>query len=88
VAENAVDKRQSQLSTQRVSATISAFQGPLPPPDVLERYNLVVPNGAERIMAMAESQVHHRQKLESIVVSGTQRLKSGARSSPSSSAWL
>ncbi len=70
VADNAIDARQAQLSTQRVSASLSAFQGPLPPPEILEKYNLIVANGAERIMAMAESQLGHRQSLESVVVNG------------------
>ena len=32
------------------------YSGPLPPPQMLEQYNRAVPNGAERIMAMAEKQ--------------------------------
>lgn len=35
---------------------------------MLERYNKVISNGAERIVAMAESQMRHRQSLESAVV--------------------
>ena len=50
-----LDARHSQTPTQRVSASISAFKGPLPPPELLERYNQIVPNGADRIVAMAES---------------------------------
>ena len=65
-----LDTRQTQTPSRRISASISAFQGPLPPPEVLEQYNQVLPNGAERIVAMAESQMRHRQSLESTVVSG------------------
>lgn len=43
-----------QLTTTRVSQSVS-FQGPIPPPQLLEQYSKVIPNGAERIMAMAES---------------------------------
>jgi len=69
VAEpNALDTRQPPA--RRVSASISAFQGPLPPPEMLERYNQVVPNGADRIVGMAETQLRHRQGLESTVVNG------------------
>lgn len=67
---NALDTRQGQAPARRVSASISAFQGPLPPPEMLERYNHVVPNGADRIVAMAEGQLRHRQRLESTVVDG------------------
>jgi uncharacterized membrane protein len=44
------------------------FSGPLPPPELLIRYNDAVPNGAERIMAMAENQSQHRQILEKDVI--------------------
>ena len=37
---------------------------------MLARYNEVVPNGAERVVAMAESQLRHRQELEGAVVHG------------------
>ncbi len=37
---------------------------------MLQRYNSVIPNGAERIMAMAEKQADHRLKLESTIVEG------------------
>jgi uncharacterized membrane protein len=50
-------------------AEMHAFAGPLPPPEVLERYNQVLPGAAERIIVMAESQHDHRQHLESTVIS-------------------
>lgn len=55
----------SRIQVQRVERT---FAGPLPPPEVLARYNEVIPHAAERILAMAESQQGHRQKLEVQVV--------------------
>ena len=41
-----------------------AFSGPIPPPDLLEKYNNIIPNGADRILAMAEQQQAHRQFME------------------------
>lgn len=38
--------------------------GPLPTPAMLQQYNDVIPNGAERIMAMAEREQGHRHELE------------------------
>jgi len=71
VAEpNALDTRQSPARRVSASISTSTFQGPLPPPEVLERYNHVVSNGADRIVSMAESQLRHRQELESTVVNG------------------
>jgi uncharacterized membrane protein len=43
---------------------------------MLERYNEIVPNGADRIVSMAESQVRHRQTLENSVISGNVKAQS------------
>jgi uncharacterized membrane protein len=40
------------------------FSGPLPPPEVLARYNEALPGGAERIVALAEEQASHRRRME------------------------
>ena len=32
------------------------MSGPLPPPGILDAYNQTIPDGANRIMAMAEEQ--------------------------------
>lgn len=37
---------------------------------MLARFNDVVPDGANRIVTMAESQLHHRQSLEAAVITG------------------
>lgn len=61
------DENVRQIARQEIS-TSSAFSGPLPPPHILVQYNEAVPNGAERIIAMAEKQANHRMTLESRVV--------------------
>lgn len=43
--------------------------GPIPDPETLKRYDAIIPNGAERIMIMAEEQSRHRRALEAQVVS-------------------
>ena len=55
---------------RNVRVAAYSFSGPLPPPELLARYNDVVPNGAERIIKMAENQQTHRQDLERTVVHG------------------
>lgn len=60
----------SNPQTSVVQIQASAFSGPLPPPELLAKYNDVIPNGAERIMAMAERQSSHRERLEYRVVDG------------------
>lgn len=48
----------------------SSFSGPIPPPQLLAQYNEIIPNGAERIMVMAERQSAHRESLEAMVITG------------------
>jgi uncharacterized membrane protein len=60
---------QHQTSSLLVSQS-AQFSGPIPPPAVLEKYNEIIPNGAERIMAMAENQSAHREWLEKRVIDG------------------
>lgn len=43
---------------------------------MLARFNEIIPNGADRIVAMAESQQRHRQALEASVVSGNVKAQS------------
>ena len=52
----------------QITATGTHFSGPLPPPEILAKYNDAVPNGAERIVAMAEKQMQHRHDLEKAVI--------------------
>lgn len=40
------------------------WAGPLPPPAILDQFNDVVENGAERIVAAWEGETKHRHKLE------------------------
>jgi uncharacterized membrane protein len=55
---------QRALAQEVVGIIKQEYSGPLPPPNALERYNAIIPNGAERIMVMAEEQSKHRRALE------------------------
>jgi uncharacterized membrane protein len=74
VTKTSNDKNDELLSGETASTVTHvrhqavSFSGPLPPPAVLAQYNEVIPNGAERIMAMAERQSAHREQLEASVV--------------------
>jgi uncharacterized membrane protein len=57
-----------RVSTQLIQTSQTQFIGPIPPPEVLTKYNEALPNAAERIVAMAESQLRHRQNLETRVI--------------------
>ena len=52
------------------------FQGPIPPPGAIEAYAKIIQDGANRIMALAESQQKHRHVIESAVVSGNIKAQS------------
>lgn len=57
-------------------ATFQSYSGPLPAPESLDQYNKIIPDGAERIMKMAENQSNHRIKIEEVVI-GSQVKQSG-----------
>lgn len=65
---NELDKAGSEGSLQPPEAVLQAIHvevsGPLPQPQVLAQYDEVIPGGAERIVKLAESQVSHRQAME------------------------
>ena len=64
----------SHLSAaQRTEITATSFSGPLPPPQILEAYNNVVPDGANRILRMAEEQSKHRMSMETHVTRSESR---------------
>jgi uncharacterized membrane protein len=52
----------------QITATAASFSGPLPPPEILVKYNDAIPGGAERILVMAEKQSQHRQNIEKAVI--------------------
>ena len=47
-----------------------AFSGPIPPPELLAKYGEIIPNGADRILTMAENQSTHRQCIEKWAIIG------------------
>ena len=54
---------------RRAQVAISQqFSGPLPPPEILAKYEQILPGAADRIIKMAESQQSHRQRLEQKVI--------------------
>jgi uncharacterized membrane protein len=52
----------------QIAAQLTMHQGILPHPEVLERYEKLIPGSAERLLKLTESQTHHRQSLEKTVV--------------------
>ena len=67
---------QKQLRQQILQVAAEFHSGPLPHPDILAKYNEVIPNGAERMMQAFEKQQEHRQGLEKDVVKGNVKAQS------------
>lgn len=60
------NNREREVVSQQIS--VERFQGPLPHPAILEKYNQIVPGAAERIIKMAEEQSRHRRAIETKVI--------------------
>ena len=64
VQKQRTTSEKSQGSSQQLLAHREEFSGPIPPPQILERYDALLPGAADRILTMAESQAEHRRSLE------------------------
>ena len=62
---NPTQKSNSSVTVVQESFALS---GPLPPPEILRKFDEVVPGSAERIIKMAEGQFAHRTELERKVI--------------------
>jgi len=61
-----VQKKQNRQVNKIV--TREFFEGPIPHPSILSRYEQIFPGAAKQILEMAERQSAHRQKLEAEIV--------------------
>lgn len=55
--------------------TITITRGPLPSPEIIEKYEKICPGSADRIMREAEKQTEHRVDMESCVIKGNVKLE-------------
>jgi len=56
-----------------VQASVTVFSGPIPPAELLAGYNKIIPDGADRIMKMAEDQSKYRMEIERIVIESQEK---------------
>lgn len=66
-----INKNKKQELLASISYTLiqeKSHSGPLPDSETLIEYNSVIPNGADRIMKMAEKQQEHRINIEKDVI--------------------
>jgi len=68
LSENPLNPQKQPGNVRIRREEFSHYSGPVPPPEMLEKYNAIVPNGAERIFVMAENQSAHRQDIEKKVI--------------------
>lgn len=54
----------SRTEQTTISVRSQEWHGPLPPPAILEDFDNVVPNGAERIVKAWEDETRHRREIE------------------------
>jgi uncharacterized membrane protein len=67
-------QRQQPVQPQPNQVSVrQEWSGPLPPPAALERFNQIIPNGADRIVAMAEKEQAHRIDYEKTGLAATVR---------------
>lgn len=66
VEQQAPGSTKSNADTELIKQIreFTAFSGPLPPPQILESYNKIIPNSAERLLTMVELQSEHRRLCE------------------------
>jgi uncharacterized membrane protein len=62
-----------QQVVAQTQTTQTQWSGPLPPPEVLQKFDVVIRGGAERILRMAETEQQHRISQESIGLAATIR---------------
>ena len=56
--------RSNSTRVEITKSEASIYSSPIPPPQLLAHYNEIIPDGANRIMKMAEEQSEHRQSME------------------------
>lgn len=76
VFEDIPAEKKGRLMRAMLIMRSSSHSGPLPCPEDLEKYNHIIPNGADRITIMAERQNFHRIEIEKVVVNSNNRQSS------------
>lgn len=68
-AQIPIETEQEKLKSILISESKTMrFAGPLPPPEILQQYNEILPGAAERVFSLTEKQAAHRMNLENSIV--------------------
>ena len=73
VAEKVGEEAAEEVKKVVVEAIKSEFSGPIPPPNIIKGYEEILPGSADRIIAMAETQMAHRQAMEKKMIEAESR---------------
>lgn len=79
MSQNNNDRPPAKVADQRTTKTLSfetqIWQGPIPPPSILEQYERILPGAADRIFTAADEQRAHRFDRERGILTGDQKFK-------------
>lgn len=75
VIDSLPEKQKREVMQAMCTIQQTSFHGPLPPPEMMEGYEAILPGAAERIMKMAENQSAHRMNMESVSMHNQIKLK-------------
>ncbi len=64
------DEDIGEETKKKVLRYAEMYSGPLPPPRMLAQYQEIIPDAANRIIIMAETQQKHRHEMESALLFG------------------
>ena len=67
-AQVSINQSAQTKQVARTHVRAISYHSPIPPPEILKNYDMVVPGAADRILLMAERQSAHRQDLEKRVI--------------------
>ncbi|CAK8742109.1 hypothetical protein SODG_005429 [Sodalis praecaptivus] len=70
VSPDVVERLSRNPNLIRSLVRTETFTGPFPPPDILEKYNQVLPGAAERIFSLTEREQQHRHFIQSKAIDG------------------
>ncbi len=59
-----LDPAGRERAIRQLVAVDIGFSGPLPPPDMLARYDEIIPNGADRLLSMVEADLTHSHQMQ------------------------
>lgn len=68
-----IEKEAAAVGKVVMQAIKEEFSGPIPPPDIIEKYERIIPGSADRIITMAEKQAAHRQAMEKKMIESESR---------------